>query len=53
MAFPDPSGESLERWAEVRDMLKLSCEKMIEMLKAGEQLTEAALLEEVLKEALV
>ena len=45
VAFPDPSGESLERWGEVRDMLKLSCKKMIEMLKAGEQPTEAALKE--------
>jgi len=45
VAFPDPSGESLERWREVRDMLQLSSKRMIEMLLTGEQPTEEALKE--------
>jgi arsenate reductase (thioredoxin) len=32
VSFPDPSGESLERWREVRDALKEMAEKLVEGL---------------------
>jgi arsenate reductase len=43
LSFPDPSGESLERWREVRDALGQTSHKLIELLKAGQLLSEEAL----------
>ena len=43
VSFPDPSGESLERWREVRDALGKMSLKLINGLQKGEQLTEVAL----------
>ena len=43
VSFPDPSGQSLPRWREVRDALGVTCKKLVETLKAGETLTEEAL----------
>ena len=43
VSFPDPSGEGLERWREVRDALGESCKILIETLEAGHVPTEDAL----------
>lgn len=43
VSFPDPSGEPLARWREVRDALGTSCKTLIEKLNAGETPTEDAL----------
>ncbi len=43
VSFPDPSGESLDRWRDVRDALRTSCKTLVEMLKAGDTPTEKAL----------
>jgi arsenate reductase (thioredoxin) len=33
VSFPDPSGQSLERWREVRDALKVMAEKLVNGLE--------------------
>lgn len=43
-SFPDPSGQALERWREVRDALGRASRSLVETLAAGEAPTEAALL---------
>ena len=43
VAFPDPSGHSLERWREVRDMLSVMSNTLITTLKAGQAPTEVSL----------
>ena len=43
VSFPDPSGESLDRWRDVRDALRTSCKTLVETLKAGDTPTEKAL----------
>lgn len=43
VSFPDPSGEPLKKWREVRDALGASCKILLESLKAGEIPTEDAL----------
>ena len=43
VAFPDPSGQSLEKWREVRDSLGEMSEQLIRVLKRGEAPTEEAI----------
>ena len=43
VSFPDPSGEPLARWREVRDALGESCRTLLETLQAGEAPTNEAL----------
>lgn len=40
VAFPDPSGQPLERWREVRDALGEMSERLVQVLKRGETPTE-------------
>ena len=47
VSFPDPSGEPLERWREVRDALGTSCRTLVKLLKAGDTPTEDALTPQV------
>ena len=43
VSFPDPSGQSLNRWREVRDALGRLGEKLVTMIHDGGMLTEASL----------
>ena len=43
VSFPDPSGQSLTRWREVRDALGHLGEKLVTMIHDGGMLTEASL----------
>ncbi|MCA9839228.1 MAG: arsenate reductase ArsC [Trueperaceae bacterium] len=43
VSFPDPSGQGLERWREVRDAMAITCLNLVTMLKAGELPFEAQL----------
>lgn len=43
LSFPDPSGQGLERWREVRDALGETSRKLIVLLARGEPPTEAAI----------
>lgn len=43
VSFPDPSGQPVERWREVRDALGATSRELVEALKRGEAPTEAAL----------
>ncbi len=43
VAFPDPSGKTLDNWRNVRDAIAKSSKKLIEILKADETPTEDAL----------
>ena len=43
VSFPDPTGQPLERWREVRDALGAICQRLVETLKAGGTPTEEAL----------
>ena len=43
VAFPDPSGQSLEKWREVRDSLGEMSERLVRVLKRGEAPTEEAI----------
>jgi len=42
-SFPDPSGQPLPRWREVRDALGAASRKLVTALEQGEVPTEAAL----------
>ena len=41
--FPDPSGQPLERWREVRDSLGEMSEQLVQILNRGETPTEEAI----------
>ena len=43
VSFPDPSGDALDRWREVRDALGETCKTLVETLKAGDTPTEKTL----------
>ncbi|UCH26635.1 MAG: arsenate reductase ArsC [Trueperaceae bacterium] len=43
LSIPDPSGESLERWRSVRDMLAELSWSLVQSLVAGESPTEAGI----------
>lgn len=43
ISFPDPSGQPLARWREVRDALGATSRKLVAALKGGEVPAEAAL----------
>ncbi len=43
VSFPDPSGESLERWCEVRDALGEMSYALVDNIRKGQKLTEEAL----------
>ena len=43
VSFPDPSGESLDTWREVRDALGEMSERLVSVLKRGEAPTEEAI----------
>jgi len=43
VAFPDPSGGTLDRWRSVRDALDTSCQTLIQNLKEGQEITETSL----------
>lgn len=39
VSFPDPSGEPLERWREVRDAIGVVCRKLVDLIEAGDPVT--------------
>ena len=43
VSFPDPTGQPLDAWREVRDALGETCKRLTESLQAGETPTEASL----------
>ena len=43
VSFPDPSGQPLDRWREVRNAIGLMSQKLVKSLKEGSELTEEAL----------
>lgn len=43
VAFPDPSGQSLDTWREVRDAIGTMSRKLVQILKEGNELTEEVL----------
>lgn len=43
ISFPDPSGQGLERWREVRDSIGSVAQQLISLLQAGKTATEAGL----------
>ena len=43
VSFPDPSGESLDTWREVRDALREMSERLVSVQKRGETPTEEAI----------
>jgi arsenate reductase len=47
VAFPDPSGKSIEAWREVRDAIGETCNKLVTALSTGQTLVEALLKAEV------
>lgn len=38
VSFPDPSGQDLDRWREVRDAIGVTCERLIMRIHNGEAL---------------
>ncbi len=47
VSFPDPTGQPLEAWREVRDAVGVTCQRLIKTLTAGDTLTEEALTAQV------
>lgn len=47
VSFPDPSGQDLERWREVRDAIGRMCAKLSSLLQGSSPLNEADLLLEL------
>lgn len=45
VSFPDPSGQNLERWREVRDALGSMSQVLVETIAKGETPTETKLIE--------
>ena len=43
VAFPDPSGHDLERWRAVRDAIGAMSERLVDLIRRGESVTEAGL----------
>ena len=43
VAFPDPSGKSLDDWRAVRDALGVCCRRLIKTIRSGAPLDEGAL----------
>jgi len=43
ISFPDPSGQALDKWCEVRDAIGAMSRKLVQILKEGNEPTEEAL----------